>query len=97
MKKNKMLDTLILIAGTMTSVIILSMRTARAYIDPSVTTYALQAIIGIVVAVGAFVTVFVRKFKKKVATTLHIDENQKKEVEDELQEIEKTDDKQDKE
>lgn len=97
MKKNKMLDTLILIAGTMISVFILSMRTARAYIDPSVTTYALQAIIGIVVAVGAFVTVFVRKFKKKVATTLHIDENQKKEVEDELQEIEKTDDKQDKE
>ena len=95
MKKNTMLDTLILTAGTIVSVFILSMKTAHAYIDPSVTTYALQAIIGIVVAVGAFVTVFVRKFKKKVATTLHIDENQKKEVEDDLQEIEKPEQKQD--
>ncbi len=95
MKKSTVLDTLILVAGTMTSVFILTMNTAHAYIDPSVTTYALQAIIGIVVAVGAFVTVFVRKFKKKVTTTLHIDENQKKEVEDDLQEIEVKDQKQD--
>ncbi len=95
MKKNTVLDTLILVAGTMASYSILTMNTAHAYIDPSVTTYALQAIIGIVVAVGAFVTVLVRKFKKKVTTTLHIDENQKKEVEDDLQEIEVKEPKQD--
>ena len=95
MKKNTFTDALILAGGTMLSVFILTMKTAHAYIDPSVTTYALQAIIGIVVAVGAFVTVFIRKFKKKVSNTLHIDENQKKEVEDDLQEIEVKDQKQD--
>ena len=97
MKKNTFTDALILAGGTMLSVFIITMKTAHAYIDPSVTTYALQAIIGVVVAVGAFATVLIRKFKKKVSNTLHIDENQKKEVEDELQEIEINEQKQDEE
>ena len=97
MKKNTVTDTLILAAGTMISVFILTMNTAHAYIDPSVTTYALQAIIGVAVAVGAFAAVMIRKVKKKVSNTLHIDENQKKEVEDELQEIEINEQKQDEE
>lgn len=58
------------------------------YIDPSVATYAIQAIVGIVVAGGAVISVIWRKAKKKVSKTLNIDENSKKEVEEEIQEIE---------
>ena len=41
----------------------------------------------IVIAGGAVISVFWRKAKKKVSKTLNIDENSKKEVEDEIQEI----------
>lgn len=58
------------------------------YIDPSVATYAIQAVVGIVVAGGAVISVVWRKAKKKVSKTLNIDENSKKEVEEEIQEIE---------
>ena len=40
---------------------------ANAYIDPSVMTYLIQVIAGIVVAVGAVVGIYFRKAKKKVA------------------------------
>ena len=80
-------DYRIIALGTVLSATIGTMGTAHAYIDPSVTTYGIQAIVGIVVAVGAVATVWWRKAKKKVANTLHIDENEKKEVEDEIEEI----------
>ena len=51
------------------------------YIDPSVMTYMIQAIAGVVIAAGAVVAVFVRKAKKKVSDKLGIDENRNKEVE----------------
>ena len=51
------------------------------YIDPSVMTYAIQAGAGIVIAVGAFVGLYLRKAKKKVNKKLGIDENKNKEVE----------------
>ena len=51
------------------------------YIDPSVMTYAIQAIAGIVIAVGATVGIIWRKSKKKVSSKLGIDENKNKEVE----------------
>ena len=51
------------------------------YIDPSVMTYMIQAIAGIVIAAGAVVAVFVRKAKKKVSDKLGIDEDRNKEVE----------------
>ncbi|MBR3532825.1 MAG: hypothetical protein IKN80_02910 [Clostridiales bacterium] len=51
------------------------------YIDPSVMTYMIQAIAGIVIAVGAVAAVFIRKAKKKVSNKLGIDENRNKEVE----------------
>lgn len=54
---------------------------AKAYIDPSVTTYLIQAIAGIVIAVGAAVGVYLRRAKKKVSEKLGIDENRNKEVE----------------
>ena len=58
---------------------------ACAYIDPSTTTYIIQAVAGIAVAVGAFVTIYWRKAKKKIQNTLHIDDNSKKEVEEDIQ------------
>lgn len=51
------------------------------YIDPSVTTYLIQAVTGIVVAVGAVVGVYWRKTRKKINDKLGIDENKNKEVE----------------
>lgn len=58
---------------------------ANAYIDPSVMTYLIQVVAGIVVAVGAVAGIYFRKAKKKVSEKLGIDENKNKEVEsDEL-------------
>ena len=51
------------------------------YIDPSVMTYAIQAIAGIVIAIGAAVGIIWRKSKKKVSNKLGIDENKNKEIE----------------
>ena len=57
------------------------------YIDPSVVTYLIQAVAGVVIAVGAAVGIYFRKAKKKVNDKLGIDENKKKEVEtDEIEE-----------
>ena len=55
-----------------------------AYIDPSSVTIVITSISAIVIAVGATAVILWRKAKKKVAATLHIDENANKEVEDEL-------------
>ena len=52
-----------------------------AYIDPSVSSYLIQAIAGIVVVVAAVVGLYFRKAKKKVSKKLGIDENRNKEVE----------------
>ena len=79
-------NVVILSAGTMLSVSIMTMNHAQAYIDPSVTTFAIQAIVGVVVAAGAVIAVWWRKAKKKVNQALNIDENRNKEVEEELQE-----------
>lgn len=57
---------------------------AFAYIDPSVTTFAIQAIVGVVVAVGAVVAIWWRKAKRKVSDKLGIDENSKKTKEDDV-------------
>lgn len=54
---------------------------ANAYIDPSVMTYLIQAVAGIVIAVGAAVGIYFRRAKKKVSEKLGIDENRNKEVE----------------
>ena len=52
-----------------------------AYIDPSVMTYLIQAVAGVVVAVGAVAGIYWRKAKKKVSEKLGVDENANKEVE----------------
>ena len=51
------------------------------YLDPSVITYAIQAIAGVVIAIGAVAGIYWRKAKKKVSDKLGIDENKNKEVE----------------
>ncbi len=53
----------------------------NAYIDPSVSTYLIQAVAGIIFAVGAALGIYFRKAKKKINKTLNIDENKGKEVE----------------
>ena len=53
----------------------------KAYIDPSVMTYMIQAIAGLVIAIGAAVGIYFRRAKKKLNETLNIDENRNKEVE----------------
>ncbi len=70
-------------------VIIMLSETALAYIDPSVMTYAIQAVAGIVIAVGAFIGIYFRKIKKNVQNKLGIDENKNKEVESDEIKIEK--------
>lgn len=59
----------------------------RAYLDPSVMTYAIQAIAGIVIAVGAVAGIYWRKAKRKLNDKLGIDENAKKEVEEDIVEV----------
>ena len=59
--------------------------TASAYIDPSVMTYGVQVIAGVAVVVGTVVGVFWRRAKKKVQDKLGIDENARKEKEEEVQ------------
>ena len=71
-------------------VLILSL-SASAYLDPSVMTYAIQIIAGIAVAVGAVVGIYLRKAKKKVQDKLGIDENSKKEQEEDVIEIREED------
>lgn len=53
----------------------------QAYIDPSVMTYMIQAVAGIVIAVGAAVGIYWRRAKKKINDSLGIEENRNKEVE----------------
>lgn len=55
--------------------------TAYAYIDPSVMTYVIQAVAGVVIALGAVFGIYFRKMKKALFAFLHIDENRNKEVE----------------
>ena len=72
-------------AGTLSAVTLTAaaalITPAAAYVDPSVMTYAIQAIAGVVIVVGVSVGVIWRRFKKKAAKVLHIDENAGKEIE----------------
>ena len=53
----------------------------NAYIDPSVATYAVQAIAGVAVAIGAVAGIMIRKIKRTLQDKFGIDENANKEVE----------------
>lgn len=54
------------------------------YIDPSVMTYAIQAIAGVAVAIGTVAILFWRRAKKKVQETLHLEDKTTKETEEEV-------------
>ena len=82
MKKSIRLSALAL---TACAAMLLFGANGEAYIDPSVMTYIIQAVAGIIIAVGAVVGIYWRRARKKVNDTLGIDENRNKEVEsDEL-------------
>ena len=66
---------------------------AMAYLDPSVVTYAIQVGAGVLVAIGAVIGVRWRRAKRKVQEKLGIDENAKKEVEDDVIEFSEEDQK----
>ena len=70
--------------------------TADAYIDPSVMNYAIQAVAGVVIAVGAAAGIYWRKAKKKIDKSLGIDENRNKEVESDDSMLDQAEDKQEK-
>ena len=53
----------------------------KAYIDPSVMTYTIQAIAGIAIAIGAVISIYFRKFKKKINKKMGINEYKNKEIE----------------
>ncbi len=55
---------------------------AMAYIDPSVMTYTIQVIAGVVIAVGAGIGIYWRKAKKKVQDSLGIEEKKESESDD---------------
>lgn len=73
----------VLMVGGFTAVcsMLLFGRDVNAYIDPSVMTYMIQAVAGIVIAIGAVAGIYFRRMKKKVNDKLGIDENRNKEVE----------------
>lgn len=54
------------------------------YLDASTFSIVVTSISGVAVAVGAAAVILFRKAKKKVAKTLGIDENAKKEVEEDI-------------
>ena len=57
------------------------MKNLMLYIDPSVTTYLIQATAGLIIALGAVGFIIFHKIKKKMSEKLGIDENKNKEVE----------------
>ena len=55
------------------------------YVDPSVVTYGIQAIAGVVIAAGAVFAIVWRKAKKKISQKLNLEEKSKKEVDQEIE------------
>lgn len=77
----KVLGIICLASTVFASGMLLFGANAAAYIDPSVMTYLIQAVAGVVIAVGAAVGIYFRRAKKKLSDKLGIDENRNKEVE----------------
>lgn len=55
---------------------------AQAYIDPSVMTYVIQAVAGVIIAIGAAIGIYFRRAKRKVQDKLGIDETKEQESDD---------------
>ena len=65
-------------------VLVFTMPAAQAYIDPSATTYLIQAIAGVVIAVGSVAIIFWRRAKRKLKDKVGIDFDKNKETEEEV-------------
>ena len=52
---------------------------AEAYIDPSVMTYVIQAVAGVIIAIGAAIAIYFRRAKKKLQDKLGIEETKEQE------------------
>lgn len=78
--KNKILNFFAIMFFVVNFMLLFSIQ-ASAYIDPSVMTYAIQALAGVAIAVGTFIGIYWKKAKKKIDKKLNIDENKNKEVE----------------
>ena len=83
----KFLGKTALLAYFTACMLLMMTRSAKAYVDPTTTTFIIQAVSGVAIAVGAFLVIHFRRAKKKVAEKLNIDENRNKEVEDDIEEI----------
>lgn len=57
----------------------------HAYLDPAVTSLGIQVIAGVAVAAGAVIGILWRRAKKKVQEKMGIDEQSKKEVEEDVE------------
>ena len=55
-------------------ILVFTMPAASAYIDPSATTFLIQAIAGIAIAVGSVAVIFWRRAKKKIKDKVGIKE-----------------------
>ena len=73
-----------LILGLVAYMMFVFMPAAHAYIDPSATTYLIQAIAGIVIAVGSVAVIFWRRAKKKLKDKVGIDFDKNKETEEQV-------------
>lgn len=73
----KLLSKLLTVIG----VVMFFTMSAYAYIDPSVMTYTIQVVAGIVVAAGAVIGIVWTRIKKKAKEKLNIDLEGKKEAE----------------
>ena len=78
MQGGLVLGTGIIVLGIMQ---LLSVR-VEAYIDPSVMTYVIQAVAGVIIAIGAAITIYFRRAKKKLQDKLGIDEAKEQESDD---------------
>ena len=56
-------------------------RQTQPYLDPSVVTYIIQVVIGVVITVGSIVFIYWRKAKQKISEKFGIDEEVIKGVE----------------
>lgn len=62
------------------------------YVDPSIITYAIQAVAGVAIAIGAVAIIMWRKAKKKVSEKLNLEDKSIKETEEAVQIIDDSED-----
>ena len=77
----KTFGTVLIIAAYL---MIFTMPSASAYIDPSATTFLIQAIAGIAIAIGSVAIIFWRRAKKRLKDKVGIDLDKNRETEEDV-------------